>query len=213
MICLVQFLIAHLAGSPGTSRHRMFISIALPLAALGLCSMQWFSAAQCVGYLTLVLGILAFSQKNDFRLRSLVGTQCVAYALHFLLLGNIPAAVSAAVSSARSYASLCTRSIYVAAIAVIANLAIGLHFVHSPAGLLPVAASVMGSAAMFLLRGIPLRVVLLMCSLCWLGNNLLCHSVGGTVLELFVSSSNLVTILRLTRNVAGEDELLETSEA
>lgn len=175
--------------------------------------MQWFSAAQLVGYLTLILGVVAFSQKNDFRLRSLVGTQCVLYAVHFLLLGNIAAAVSAAVSSARSYASLYTRSIYVAALAVVLNLAIGLHFVHSPAGLLPVAASVMGSAAMFLLRGVPLRVVLLLCSLCWLANNLLCHSIGGTVLELFISSSNLVTILRLTRNVSGDDELLEASEA
>lgn len=176
--------------------------------------MQWFSAAQCVGYLTLVLGVIAFSQKNDFRLRSLVGTQCVAYAVHFLLLGNLPAAVGAAISSVRSYASLYTRSVAVAALAVTINLTLGLHFVHSPAGLLPVAASVMGSAAMFLLRGIPLRVVLLLCSLCWLGNNLICHSVGGTILELFVSSSNLATILRLARNVSGDDdELLEASEA
>lgn len=167
--------------------------------------MQWFSAAQLVGYLALVLGVSAFAQKNDTRLRVLNASQCMAYALHFFLLGNLSGAVSAGVSSLRSYLSLYTRSIYVAAFAVVVNLAIGLHFVHSPAGLLPVAASVLGTAAMFLLRGIPLRFVLMLCSVCWLANNILCHSVGGTVLEIFISGSNLLTMLRLARDSAAKD--------
>lgn len=168
-----------------------------------------------MGYVTLVIGVAAFLQKNDQRLRALNATECVTYALHFWLLGNLSGVAGAGISSVRSYLSLFTQSIWVAAAAILVNLTVGLHFVHSPAGLLPLAASVMGTIAVFLLSGISMRAVMLCSSLCWLSNNLLCHSIGGTILESFISCSNIVTIVRLSRDNARakQMELPEASEA
>ena len=53
--------------------------------------------SQIVGYVALVLGITAFLQKRDQRLRLMVSIQSIAYAAHFWLLGNVPASTAAIV--------------------------------------------------------------------------------------------------------------------
>ena len=55
--------------------------------------MDFFSPAQIAGYATFVLGVVAFAQRIDWRLKVLVACECVVYGVHFILLGNNPAAV------------------------------------------------------------------------------------------------------------------------
>jgi hypothetical protein len=153
--------------------------------------------AQLLGYLALVLGIAAFLQKKDHRLKLLSASQCVVYAAHFYLLGNAPAAASAGVSTARSLLSMKFRSPWLVAVFLVTILWLGVHFVTSPAGLLPIVASVASTIAMFLFRGIAMRVILFCCTILWLANNLLCGSIGGTILEFTIGTINLTTIARM----------------
>lgn len=160
--------------------------------------MQVFSFAQCLGYLAFVLGVTAFAQKIDRRLKFFNATECAAYAFHFALLGNPSASISATISAVRAALSLRIRAAWLAVILLAINLGFGYHFAaHHPAAWLPVAASCAGTIAMFFLRGIPMRVLLACASLCWLINNILSHSIGGTLLEACISTTNLVTILKL----------------
>ena len=162
--------------------------------------MQWFSTAQVVGYAAFVLGAVAFLQNNDRRLKMLLGAQGLVYGAHFLLLGNAAAAAAAALSGTRSFLAVKSRSIILAIVFVAASLAIGFFFAGHGPGWLVVIASIAGTLSMFLLRGIPLRVVLLAGTLLWLTNDILSRSIGGTMLETLIAIVNLSTIVRLLRD-------------
>jgi hypothetical protein len=159
--------------------------------------MQYFSVAQCLGYVAFVLGVAAFLQKDDRRLKLLIACESLVYAMHFALLGNPPAAASALVSSVRTVLSLRTRSLIVAAVIVGVNLAVGVLFARSGAGWLPVVASAAATVAVFVLQGIRLRFVLLGCTALWLVNNVICRSVGGVLLESTIAVASISTIIRL----------------
>ncbi|CAH2604745.1 YgjV family protein [Rhodovastum atsumiense] len=160
---------------------------------------QPFSTTQCVGYVALALGVAAFLQKRDVSLKLLNGTQNIAYALHFVLLGNMAAGTSAFVSAARSLLAARFRAPWLAGVFIALNLALGLPVLQSPFGLVPIIAGCSATAAVFLLQGVKLRLVLLGCTMAWLVNNIVSGSIGGTVLEAFVAVANTTTIIRLLR--------------
>ena len=161
--------------------------------------MQFFSPAQCVGYLAFVLGVAAFLQKSDRRLKALNASQGVVYAAHFALLGNVPAAASALISGLRSFLALKYRSPWLAGLIVLINIAVGIAVVRSGVGWIPVVASCAATLAVFLLQAIPMRVVLLACTFMWLTNNILSHSIGGTMLEAVIAIINVPTMIRMLR--------------
>lgn len=152
--------------------------------------------AQLVGYVALVLGLVAFSQKRDQRLRFFNASQSLVYAAHFFLLGNAAAACSSLVSSARSFVSMRYRSPWLVGVFASAILVLGAQFAHG-LGWLPVIASVASTVAIFRMHGISLRLVLLGCTMLWLVNNIASGSIGGTILEVLIATMNGTTIARL----------------
>ncbi len=157
------------------------------------------SAAQLLGYLAFVLGVSAFWQRDDRRLRYLVTALSLTYAVHFTLLGNPAAAAGAGISAVRAWLSLFTRSPWVAAVVILANLTVGGMLVSHWQHLLPLVGSVLGTLAMFFLDGIPMRVTLLVGTGLWLSNNILSGSIGGSALECVIGLTNATTIVRLMR--------------
>ena len=165
-----------------------------------------YSPAQSVGYVALVLGVSAFLQKNDRSLKLLISSESIAYVVHFILLGNFPASGSALVSCLRTLTSIRYRSPWLVAVFIAINIAIGVTFARSFAGWLPVSASCLATVAVFLLQGVMMRMVLMVCTLLWLANNLISGSIGGTVLEALIALINLSTITRMVieRRVCGQ---------
>lgn len=161
--------------------------------------MNAFSPPQIAGYLSFVLGVSAFLQKKDRRLKALNSVQSLTYAIHFVMLGNAPAAASALVSSARTYLSIRYRSVALAAGFVALFVAAGVVFAKSPAGWLTIVASSVATVAMFTLKGVPLRLVLLSTTVMWLVNNVMSGSIGGVILELAVAAINISTTVSLMR--------------
>lgn len=160
---------------------------------------SWFSPAQCVGYVAFVLGVSSFLQKDDRRFKLLMAAECFAYIVHFALLGNPTAVASSTMSLLRSLLALRTRSRWVAAGVVAANVALGLALAHRPTDWLPLTASCVGTLALFLLRGIPMRLAMLCGTLFWVANNIVSGSIGGTALEIVIAIVNVTTILRMAR--------------
>lgn len=162
--------------------------------------MDIFSPAQCVGYVAFVVGIFAFLQKNDRRLKFLNASECMVYVVHFMLLGNLPASASALVSGVRSLLALRTRSLLVALSMLVIGLCLGWYLVQSPFGWLPVIASSIATVAVFLLHGIPMRLSFLTSTLLWLVNNIISGSIGGTLLEATIAVVNISTMVRMYRD-------------
>ena len=161
--------------------------------------MDFFTPAQVVGYLAFALGVVAFAQRIDRRLKFLVASECVVYTAHFVLLGNNPAAASALIAAIRMFASLKTRSPYVAAVFLATNLVFGIALATSWTAVFAIGAGLAGTIAVFFLKGLAMRGLLLVATLCWLTNNILSGSIGGTLLESSIATVNAVTILRLWR--------------
>lgn len=157
------------------------------------------SPAQLAGYLACALGVTAFLQRNDRRLKLISSVQAAAYALHYVLLGNLGAAGSAGVSSARSAAAAYSRSPRLAVLFVALNLGIGGTLAEGIPGWLPVIGNSIGTLALFLLHGIAMRATLLCATAMILATNILSGSIGGTVLEIFIATANTITIFRLAR--------------
>jgi hypothetical protein len=159
--------------------------------------MRLFTPAQVAGYLAFVLGVTAFLQRTDRRLKFFNASQSLIYALHFVLLGNLPASASSLISSGRSFLALKCRSMMLAVTIVVVYICAGMRFAKTPGGWLTVVASSVATLAMFTMTGIPLRLVLLGCTAAWLANNILSHSIGGTMLEVSVAVINITTMARM----------------
>lgn len=162
-------------------------------------ALDWFSPAQCFGYVAFVLGVACFLQTDDRRFKWLMTGECLAYIAHFALLGNPTAVASSSLSMLRSLLSLYTRSGWVAVAIVAANLGFGLAIAEQPRDWLPLAASCLGTLALFTLQGVPMRLLMLCGTGLWIANNLLVGSIGGTALEVVIAGINMTTIARLLR--------------
>ncbi|HEX8924916.1 MAG TPA: YgjV family protein, partial [Terriglobales bacterium] len=120
-----------------------------------------------------------------------------AYVVHFSMLGNPAAAISAGVSAARTLASIKTRALWVAIAFVVASVVLGVRYANTPAGWLPVVGTCIATIAFFTMSGLPMRLVVLSSTLCWLANNIISHSIGGTALEATIAVTNITTMLRM----------------
>jgi len=160
---------------------------------------EWFSPAQCVGYGAFVLGVASFLQKDDRRFKLFMAAECLAYIVHFALLGRPTAVASSTMSLLRSVLALYTRSKWVALLVIVANLGLGLAYASRPSDWLPLGASCIGTLALFLLEGVRMRLAMLCGTFLWIANNIIAGSVGGTALELVIAAVNLVTIRRMLR--------------
>jgi len=171
----------------------------------------FFNPAQLFGYAAFVLGVLSFLQKDDRRFKLYMSAECLAYVVHFALLGNPTAVASSVISVSRSVLSLYTTAAWVAFVMVALNLALGWGLVELWWNWLPLLASCIGTLALFLLSGIRMRLVMLLGTGCWLVNNILSGSIGGTALELVILVTNLRTIFTLRQQ--NTQEAAQTTEA
>lgn len=161
--------------------------------------LEFLSWAQLFGYLAFLLGVGSFLQINDRHFKLWMTGECVAYAVHFFLLGNPTAVASTLVSASRSVISMYTRSLWLAWAIVLLNIGLGIVFVKHPADALPLIASSMATLALFRLQGIRLRFVMLIGTLLWLANNIIAGSIGGSALEAVVATINFSTMVRMYR--------------
>jgi hypothetical protein len=99
----------------------------------------------------------------------------------------------------RSFLAVKYRSPWLAGLIVAINLAVGAAVVRSGVGWIPVIASCAATLAVFTMQGVPMRLVLLACTFMWLTNNILSHSIGGTMLESVNAAVNVTTMIRMLR--------------
>lgn len=155
------------------------------------------SPAQLAGYAAFAFGLLCFAQTDDRRFKVFMALECAAYVLHFALLGQPTAVASTAVSLLRSVAALKWRTTAVGLFFIALSLGLGAWLYTGWVSLLPIAASCIGTTALFFLQGLRMRVLMLCGTLLWLVNNLLVGSVGGSLLEACLVASNVWTIRRM----------------
>ncbi|MFU2089425.1 YgjV family protein [Avibacterium avium] len=154
---------------------------------------------QLLGILAFILGVICFYQKNDKKLKIVMLIQNIIYMSHFILLGANVAALSSLLSTLRTATSIYVSSKYIAFFFVLLGIIFGYVIADSVWQVFPIIASTIGTISLFLLKGIPMRLFMLVGSACWLTNNILVGSLGGVLLESTVMVVNTITIIRLMR--------------
>jgi len=158
---------------------------------------HWLDTAQLFGYAAFFLGVTSFLQKNDIRFKLFMSAECVAYLVHFTLLGNPAAGASSLVSMTRSLVSIYSKSLWIALFFVAINIALGFKLATVWWNWIPLIASCVGTLALFLLEGIKMRMVMLVGTSLWIVNNVLSGSIGGTALEVVIAITNTYTIYKM----------------
>ncbi|WP_242634368.1 YgjV family protein [Marinobacter salicampi] len=157
-------------------------------------------AGQAVSLVALGFCVAGFASKQDDRLMVLLISANVAFALQFALFGSWTAAaltllVIVRISLARRYKG----KVGVMLLVLLACLVVAALTWRDLTDVFPLAAAVLGTVGMFMLRGIPMRIVLAGAAFAWMLNNIVIGSVGGTLAEGLVLLTNLITIHRLAR--------------
>ena len=163
--------------------------------------------AQGLGFLSFALGIYAFYQKDDKKLKVVMFIFSLNHALHFLLLGSIVSTLSAMLSAIRTGAAIYVSSKRVAAFFIIIGLSSGIYLADSIWALWSVLGMCLGTYSVFVLKGIPMRIGFLLGAMCWLTNNISVGSIGGSLLEATLITVNIITIIRLLREQKKLNEL------
>ena len=86
------------------------------------------------------------------------------------------------------------------AVIIALSAGLGLWLMQGWLSLLPIAASCIGTFALFFLDGLRMRALMLVGTLLWLANNLLVGSIGGSALEAVLAATNAHTIWRMARS-------------
>ena len=158
------------------------------------------SLAQAFGFVSFVLGLSTFYQKDDRRLKIVMLILNLNHLIHYLLMGSIVSALSAVLSALRTATAIYISSAWVAAVFIVVSVSFGVALADSVWQLWPILGTVIGTYSVFMLKGIAMRLAFLAGATCWLINNILIGSIGGTLLELSVITINIVTIMRLVRD-------------
>ena len=163
--------------------------------------------AQFLGFVSYALGIYAFYQKDDKKLKVIMFVFSLNHAIHFLLLGTVVSALSAVLSAIRTGTAIYVSSKRVAALFIIIGLASGIYLMDNIWELWSILGMSFGTYSVFVLKGIPMRIGFLLGATCWLINNISVGSIGGSLLEATLISVNIITILRLLRDQRKANEI------
>ncbi|CAG23596.1 putative membrane protein [Photobacterium profundum SS9] len=150
--------------------------------------------------MSFALGISTFYQKDDRKLKMVMLIFNLNHLLHFLLLGSMVSALSALLSAVRTATALYVSSKVVAAAFITISLVSGIWLSDTIWDLWPILGTIIGTYSVFVLKGIQMRIGFLVGATCWLINNILVGSIGGTLLEVTVICVNVITVSRLLRD-------------
>lgn len=152
---------------------------------------------QLLGGFSFALAILAYYQTNDRTLKMLLTLLYVVHGLHFYFLDAHVPALICGLSLIRTVISIYSSSLTVACIFILITLIIGTINYQSVTDIFAIIASIIGIYSLFCLSGTKMRIGIILGASCWLINNLYIGTIGGALMEVFVISTNLMTIYRL----------------
>ncbi|ELT9606722.1 YgjV family protein [Raoultella planticola] len=158
--------------------------------------------AQGVGVIAFLIGITTFINRDERRFKQQLALYSGIIGLHFILMGALPAGMSAGLNAVRTLISLRTRNLWIMVIFIALTLILGLGKLQHAMELLPVAGTVASTWALFRCKGLTTRCVMWCSTACWVTHNFWLGSIGGTLIEgsfLIVNGLNIIRFWRMQK--------------
>jgi len=158
--------------------------------------------AQIIGFIALIVGVRAFLHRDDQKLRYYLTAFTFLMSIHFFMLGLWTAAIMALLGSARSYVSSLTNNFWVMLTFLLAAWLIAIPNSSEWVHLLPVIGVSLGTWAVFREKGIRMRFLMSIGTVCWFSHNYLVGSIGGVIIEGLFLVVNGRTMFKLFKEQA-----------
>lgn len=158
-------------------------------------------AGQGAGLVALALCVVAFASRRDDTLLVILLFANIAFAVQYVLFDAWVAAGIAVLVIVRILLARRWPGNWLAMGAIlVGNGLVAIFNWTGPIDLLPLLAGTFGTVAMFMARGIPMRLLLVGTAVCWIATNLAIGSIGATLAESMILVTNLITIYRMRRD-------------
>ncbi len=155
--------------------------------------------AQGVGLIASALVIFAFSRKSDKLFKVFVMCGALVFSFHYILLGAYAGAAVAILNAVRTFFVIkFEQSRKVLFSFLFLYLVAGFIVYDKPSDLLPILSGSLSTIALCTLSGIKMRLMAFGIEILWLSYSIVIKSIGGLITNLFVLSTNAITIYRLT---------------
>lgn len=158
--------------------------------------LEW-NLAQTIGMVAFFIGATAFLHSDERRFRLHLMLFQMVLCSHFVMMEALVASFGGGISAVRSYASTKTQSTPVMLFFIAMLWVMGVPQLEHYYEILTIFGSSVATYALFKMQGITMRLLVMFNSFCWIINNFLLGSIGGTLMELTFIIVNSVTILRM----------------
>lgn len=156
---------------------------------------------EAIGASCVLLMVYCNVQKDDRLLLRLGTLGTLVWVVNFGLIGAWTASATTALSALRYHLAARGKSRRLFILFFILHLLAGVLTYHDAKDVFAVAATLVGTAAVFLCRGGTMRALFLGACLLWFTHNTLAGSASGATLDLIGASLHLYTLRRLQREV------------
>ena len=161
--------------------------------------------AQGLGLVAPVVAWTGMASPDDRFLKKTAMVSTLIFALHYYMIGIPVASMVCLVIAVRNFASLFKMARRLAPLFICMHLSVGFLLAEDIFTWLPSIAAVGGAIAYFYMSAIPMRVVLIGCTMLWLIHDVHVQSVGGVISCVVGMVITVTTIYRISRR----DDLVE----
>ncbi len=167
--------------------------------------------AQIIGFIAFGIGVASFLQKDERKLRILLGASGATLCLHFVLLGAYTGAAAVFVTSTRNVLSIYGWAKKFAPLFYLAVIGFGWYTHDDLVDIFPVLAGICGTTTVFYLSGIKMRLGFIAGSSLWVVHNVMVGSIGPTLMESMMIGASAYRIYRMNiehKRALGNDTAL-----
>ncbi len=154
--------------------------------------MSYFQISQILIGIAFIFDVASFQFKSRKAILFCIATSTFLIALHFLALGNLPAAGLIFVATARAVIAYFSTTAWLGGAFVAVAGAVLFATWQNPVNLLAFAASVFSSVVVFQRKDKILRIGIMAATVTWLLHNIIIDSPAAVLLEAFFLGSNVL---------------------
>ncbi|MCH2188397.1 YgjV family protein [Candidatus Gracilibacteria bacterium] len=165
---------------------------------------------QTMGIMGLLSIIWAFLQEEDGAVKKILVVSNFFWLFHFISMGLLVGVCIKIIGIARLLLSFkYHKNIKIFYGVIFLTIITGILTFEDSVSLFPITASIMATYAFFFLEKAKLRLVLLLCSSCWLHYHYVHDSIGGIITEIILHVTHIITIYKIMSHEGDLENYIE----
>ncbi len=163
--------------------------------------MYWIG--QSIGIIGFIISAISFAQKDDRKMKNILGASSVLVAVAYYMIGAMTGAGAIMVSAVRNFvAAQGFKSKFIYPFFMIVCLVVGYYTYQTPYDCLSIVGAMCATTALFKFEGIPMRLLMIVSCSLWFTYDVISSAIGPMMMEFFniVACIYAIQCLRAARS-------------